>query len=474
MADILKPDICVIGAGSGGLSVAAAAAAFGVPVVLVEKGAMGGDCLNTGCVPSKALIASGKRAQAMREAAPFGIAAADPQVNFRKVHDHVRGVIDGIAPTDSVERFQAMGVRVFQAAARFEDPSTVIVGDTRIQARRFVVATGSRPAAPPIPGLEDVSYYTNETIFGVTRKPAHLIVIGGGPIGLELAQAFRRLGSEVTVLEAFQALGRDDPELAEVVLARLAKEGVSVRSGTRVARVAKRRGGVRVFVESEDGEEEISGSDLLVATGRVPATDGLDLEKARVVADEKGIRVDRKMRSSNRRVYAVGDVAGGPQFTHVANYQAGIVIRNILFRLGAKVDYGHVPHVTYTDPELAQVGMTEAEAAEHHRKIRVLRWPYGENDRARAEHETEGFIKVVTTKGGRILGVGIAGASAGEIIQMWGLAIQKGLDIKAMTGFVSPYPTLTEIGKRAAIEYYRPSLTSPKVRRVIALLRKLG
>ena len=474
MPDVVKPDICVIGAGSGGLSVAAAAAAFGVPVVLIERGLMGGDCLNTGCVPSKALIASAKRAQAMRDAAPFGVASADPQVNFRKVHDHIRDVIDGIAPTDSVERFRAMGVHVIQAEARFEDPKTVIAGDTRIEARRFVVATGSRAAVPPIPGLDQVKYHTNETIFTVTRKPAHLIVIGGGPIGLEMAQSFRRLGSQVTVLEAADALGRDDPELAAIVLNRLEREGVTVRSGTKVARVEKRRNGVRVIVGTTDGEEQVDGTMLLVATGRIPVTDALDLDKAKVVADKTGIRVDRKLRSSNRRIYAVGDVAGGPQFTHVANYQAGIVIRNILFRLGAKVCYDHIPHVTYTDPELAQVGMTEAEAAERYRSIRILRWPYAENDRARSERETEGFIKVITTRKGKILGAGIAGASAGEIIQMWGLAILNGLDIKAMTEFVAPYPTLTEIGKRAAINYYRPSLTSPWLRRIIALLRKFG
>ncbi len=465
----------MIGAGSGGLSVAAAAAAFGVSVVLVEKGRMGGDCLNTGCVPSKALIASARRAQAMRDAAPFGIAAVDPQVNFRKVHDHVHDVIDAIAPTDSAERFRAMGVVVIEAAARFEDPATVIAGDTRIEARRFVVATGSKPSIPPIPGLDEVAYHTNETVFDITRKPAHLIVIGGGPIGLELAQSFRRLGSEVTVLEALEALGREDPELTGVVLNRLALEGVNVRAGAKVSRVEKRgSNGVKVIVETAGGPEEIDGSDLLVAVGRVGVTEGLDLEKARVFADEKGIRVDRKLRSSNRKVYAVGDVARGPQFTHVANYHAGIVVRNILFRLGAKVSYDHIPRVTYTSPELAQVGMTEAEAADRYGRIRILRWPYGENDRARADRETDGFIKVVTTKGGRILGVGIAGAQAGEIIQMWGLAILRGLNVKAMTSFVSPYPTLTEIGKRAAIEFYKPSLTSPVVRRIITFLRRFG
>ncbi|MEJ8570907.1 FAD-dependent oxidoreductase [Microbaculum marinum] len=464
----------MIGAGSGGLSVAAAAAAFGVSVVLVEKGRMGGDCLNTGCVPSKALIASARRAQQMREADAFGVAAVDPQVNFRRIHDHVRDVIAGIAPTDSVERFRALGVTVIEAQARFEDSKTVLAGETRIKARRFVIATGSRPAVPPIPGLDTVRFHTNETIFEITRKPAHLIVIGGGPVGLELAQAFRRLGSQVTVLEAARALGREDPELAAVVLDRLARDGVTLRSGARIARVAKRRSGVRVVLDGEDGEETVDGSALLIATGRAPVTDGLDLDKAEVKVDAKGIRVDRTLRSSNRRVYAVGDVAGGPQFTHVANYHAGTVIRSILFRLGAKVSYDHIPRVTYTDPEFAQVGVTEAEVRERYGHFRILRWPYAENDRARAERETDGFIKVITTTRGRILGVGIAGAGAGEIVQMWGLAILKGLDIKAMTGFVSPYPTLSEVGKRAAIQFYRPSLTSPWVRRIIAFMRLFG
>lgn len=472
--DELTPHICVIGAGAAGLSVAAAAAAFGVPVVLVERGAMGGDCLNVGCVPSKALIAAGRRARDMREASAFGITAVEPQLNFRRVHDHVHSVIEGIAPIDSEARFRAMGVTVLKAEARFLDKSTLAAGETRIKARRFVVATGSRPAVPAIPGLDGVDYHTNETIFSITRKPAHLIVVGAGPIGLEIAQAIRRLGSQVTVVEAGTPLGREDPELAAVVLGRMRREGVAFRVAQPIQRVEARRNGVRVIIGDAGAEEALDGSDLLIATGRQPVTEGLDLEAAGIVAGASGIRVTRKLRTSNRRVYAVGDVIGGPQFTHVASYQAGIVIRNILFRLGAKADYGHIPRVTYCDPELAQVGMTEAEARRRHRAIRVMRWPYAENDRARAERRTEGHIKVITTPKGQILGVGICGESAGEIIQPWVLALQAGLDIKAMAGLVSPYPTLTEIGRRAAIEFYRPRLTSPWVRRIIGVLRKFG
>lgn len=474
MAEVLRPDICVIGAGSGGLSVAAAAAAFGAPVVLVEKGKMGGDCLNFGCVPSKALLAAGKRAEAVRGAAPFGVAAQRPAIDFAKVHAHVHGVIAAIAPNDSKERFTGLGVRVIAGAARFKDRRTVAVDDVEIRARRFVLATGSAPAAPPIPGLDQVPYLTNETIFDLTRAPEHLIVIGGGPIGLEMAQAHRRLGAEVTVLEALVPLAKDDPECAAIVLDRLIRDGVVIRSGVKVTRV-ERGPKVRVVLETTAGEETIEGSHLLVAAGRRPNVEGLDLEAAGIKHERRGIVVDKGLRTTNRRVYAIGDVAGGLQFTHVANYHAGLVIRSALFRLPAKTNDDGIPWVTFTDPELAQVGLTEAEAAKRHsRTIRVLRWPYHENDRAQAEREPHGHIKVVTAKNGRILGATIVGTHAGELITTWTLAIAQRLNVRAFAGIVVPYPTLAEVGKRAAISYYAGSLTSPLVRRIIAWLRRFG
>ena len=467
----LTPDICVIGAGSGGLSVAAAAAAFGVPVVLIEKGKMGGDCLNFGCVPSKSLLAAAKRAQAVRTGAPFGVASQRPGVDFTKVHGHVHGVIAAIAPNDSKERFTGLGVQVIEGAGRFKDKETVAVGDgIEIKARRFVVATGSTPAAPPIPGLEEVAYLTNETVFDLTVCPEHLVVIGAGPIGLEMAQAFRRLGANVTVLEAAVPLAKDDPECAAIVLDQLEREGIAIRAGANVLRVepgAK----PRVVVQAEGGEETIEASHLLVATGRHPNVDGLDLPAARIKSGPRGIRVNKRLRTSNRRVYAVGDVAGGLQFTHAANYHAGIVIRNVLFRLRARVNDTVVPWVTYTDPELAHVGMTEAQAG---RGIRVLRWPYHENDRAQAERETRGHIKVITTGRGRILGATIVGANAGELIVPWTLAVAQRLNIRAFAEMVVPYPTLAEIGKRAAVTYFAGSLTSPFVRRIITALRRFG
>lgn len=472
MAETLTPDICVIGAGSGGLSVAAAAAAFGVPTVLIEKHKMGGDCLNTGCVPSKALLAAARRAASMRDSGAFGVTAQLASVDFAKVHAHVHRVIAAIAPNDSVERFTGLGVRVIKGHAAFKDRRTVVVGDIEIRARRFVIATGSAPAVPPIPGLDQSPYFTNETIFSLTELPKHLIVIGAGPIGLELAQAFRRFGSDVTVLEAAQPLAKDDPEAAAIVVMALEREGVIIRSGVKVAEAACAVGTVKVTV---DGGETIEGTHLLVATGRRPVTAGLGLEEAGIRHDGAGIVVNNKLKTSNARVYAIGDaVAGQLQFTHVANYHAGLVIRNALFRLPVRANNDVIPWVTYTEPELAQTGLSEAEARKLGHKIRIVRWPYHDNDRAQTERETHGHIKVVTTAKGKILGASIVGSQAGELITAWTLAIAQGLNIRALTSIVVPYPSLSELGKRAAIDYFTPSLTSPWVRRIIAWLRLFG
>jgi pyruvate/2-oxoglutarate dehydrogenase complex dihydrolipoamide dehydrogenase (E3) component len=476
MAEQISSDICVIGAGSGGLSVAAAAAAFGVPVVLIERGKMGGDCLNYGCVPSKALLAAAKRAHMVGNGDPFGVRVQRARVDFFDVQAHVEGVIRSIAPNDSKERFGGLGVRVIEGAARFKDRRTVMVGDEiAIRARRFVIATGSSPAVPPIPGLAETPYLTNETIFELTQCPKHLIIIGAGPIGLELAQAHRRLGADVTVLEAAAPLAKDDPECAAVVLDQLAREDVVIRAGVKIARVTRERSKIRVFLGDGEGEEVIEGSHLLVATGRRANVDDLGLDAAGIGFTGRGIGVDKRLRTTNRRVYAIGDVVeGGLQFTHVANHHAGLVIRNALFRLPVDVGKGAIPWVTYTDPELAHVGLREDQARQRHGTIRVLRWPYHDNDRAQAERETRGHIKVVTTKAGRIVGVTIVGAHAGELISTWTLALAQGLKVGALLGVVMPYPTLGEVGKRAALSYYTPSLTNPWVRRIISLLRRFG
>ncbi len=475
MAEILAPDICVIGGGPGGLSAAAAAAAFGVPTVLVERGKMGGDCLNTGCVPSKALLAAAKRAESIRNAGSFGVVVQSIGVNFTKVHDHVQTVIAAVAPADSVERFTGLGVRVIQAPAKFKDHKTVLAGDIEIRARRFVIATGSMPVVPSIPGIDSGPYLTSDSIFELKERPEHLIIIGGGSVGLEVAQAFRRLGSSVTVLEAAQPLVQDDAECAAVVLGRLEREGMVIQSGVNVIGVAHAGATVTVTIESVGAEQTITGSHLLVATGRKPTVDGLDLEAGGIRHDRSGIIVNRKLKTSNRRVYAIGDCARGQlQFTHAANYYAGLVIRNALFRLPVRIDNDAVPRVTFTDPELAHTGLTEAQARARRIKIHVARWPYHDNDRAQIEREMHGHIKVITTRKGRIVGATIVGAQAGELIGMWTLAIARGLNIRAFTGIVLPYPTLAELGKRAAIDFFAPSLTGPWVRRIIVWMRIFG
>ena len=474
MTEVLTPDICVIGAGSGGLSVAAAAAAFGVPVVLIEKGKMGGDCLNYGCVPSKALIAAARRAELAQRAAPFGVTGLRPNVDFAKVHDHIHHVIAAIAPTDSRERFTGLGVQVIAGAARFKGAKTVVVGDIEVQARRFVIATGSAPAIPPLPGLAETPHLTNETVFQLKQRPAQLVVIGAGPIGLELAQAFRRLGADVTVLEVARPLAKDDPECAVVLIDQLTREGVKIRAGVDIVRVEQAAPKVRVVIAAGDGEEAIEGTHLLVATGRHANTEGLDLEAAGIKYEPRGIVVDKRLLTSNRRVFAIGDVIGAAAFTHVANYHAGIVIRRALFRLPAKVNEDIIPWVTYCDPELAQVGLTEEAARKRHRDIRVLRASFHDNDRAQTERETRGHVKVITTRKGVIIGATIVGAHAGELIAIWALAIQQGLKVRALTELIVPYPTLAEAGKRAAISYFTPSLTRPLLRRIITFLRRFG
>ena len=463
-------DIAVIGAGSGGLTVAAAAAQFGQRVVLFEKGEMGGDCLNYGCVPSKALLSAAKQAHAMRSGEAFGVAALEPQVDFPRVMAHVRRAIAAIAPNDSQERFEKLGVKVVRAAAKFRDAKTIEADGTAYTARRMVIATGSRAALPPVPGLSEVPYLTNESIFENHVLPQHLLIIGGGPIGMEMAQAHRRLGSKVTVFEAFDPLAKDDPELTAIVLDKLKSEGIDILARAIITAVTKVPDGIRIDLKDQ---ESITGSHLLVAAGRQPNIEGLNLEAGGIAFTKRGVTVDQGLKSSNARVYAVGDVAGGLQFTHVAGYHAGLVIRNALFGLPVK-DNAVIPWVTYTDPELAHVGLTEAQARnDHGGTIKVLRWPFHENDRAQAEGRTDGLVKAVTSSKGKILGASIVGPQAGELIQPWVLALTRGLKIGAMVGQVLPYPTRGEANRRAAITYYAAYASNPWVRRVIGVIKTL-
>jgi pyruvate/2-oxoglutarate dehydrogenase complex dihydrolipoamide dehydrogenase (E3) component len=710
MVELLKPDLCVIGAGAGGLSVASAAASFGAQVVLVERGRMGGSSLNVGSVPSKALIAAARRPHAMAQAHRFGLDIEGGVLDFARVREHLREVIAAIAPNKSKERYIGLGVRVIEGSAKFVDARTVAVGEgIRIRARRFVIATGSSPALPSIEGLDTTPHLTDETVFDLDHCPGHLVVIGAGTVGLELAQAFRRLGAEVTVLEAAEPLAREDAECVQIVIDALAREGIAFRVGVAVARVGESQAGetppperqsavaqagevqpggmqaadvqtaaalasetqqaealvddghsnktlavdiqhsassshvavkqsidaktsevqagetqsavaqlteapsgearadetrlapvqvseeqleipltssqasepqaegthvaavqgggaqssaallpgvqvvavqidetqvegtrgertqgdeaqvgevliaevkvgeapaeeirsepvrsvepqiieappneqqsdepqvrkgqpssprswLQVTITGTGGEETIAGSHILVATGRRPNLDGLGLEVARIKYEPRGILVDKRLRTTNKRVYAIGDVTGGVLFDHAARYHAGLVVRNALFGVPVRVDEDAIPRVIFTDPELAQVGLTEEQARSRGHAICVLRWPYHENDRAQAERTTMGHIKVITSKRGRILGATIVGASAGELITTWALAISHKLNIRDFAGIVVPYPTLAEVGMRAAMTYFIPRLTSPWVRRIMTVLRLL-
>jgi pyruvate/2-oxoglutarate dehydrogenase complex dihydrolipoamide dehydrogenase (E3) component len=479
----IKPDVCVIGAGAGGLAAAAAAAAFGVNVVLIENGEMSGKSLSSGALPSNALIAVAERTQilrqgALRNGARFGRKLGNKPVrsgvDFAAVRAHVRDVVAAVAPRESHERFNGLGVRVIEGVGRFTDRETVAVNGFDVKARRFVIATGAAPALPAVPGLADVPHLTSETVLELADCPRHLIVIGAGPIGLELAQAFRRLGAEVTVLDEAAPLAGGDPECAPIVLDALAREGVTLRSGVKIARVRRALARVQVDIAGEAGEETIEGTHILVAAGRQPKLDALNLDAAGIDYQPNGITVDRSLRTSNKHVYAIGEVTGAPQLTHLANHHAGLVIRNALFRTRVNMHRYAVPSVTYTDPELAQVGLNEDEARAHAHVIRVLRSAYRENDRAQATGATNGHIKIITDRRGDILGVTIVGAGAAENIAAWTLAINQKLNIDALAGVIIPYPTYAEVGKRAAMTYFTRGLTSPMVRRIIGWLRRFG
>ena len=470
MSTRLKTDILIIGGGSGGLSLAYGASQMGADVTLLEGHLMGGDCLNFGCVPSKALIAAGKHAHAMGAGAAFGVTPVVPEVDYAAAKYHVRSVIDTIAPVDSQERFEGVGVRVIREYGKFISPTEVQAGDTVITARRVVVATGSGPFVPPIPGIDDVPYFTNETIFDLQDQPEHLIVIGGGPIGMEMAQAHRRLGCKVTVIEGAKAMGKDDPEMAAVVLDNLRSEGVEIVEQAQAEKISGSNGNITVHTPKGD----FTGSHLLVAVGRKVNIDKLNLDAAGVEYDRTGIKVDANLKSTNRRVYAAGDVAGGLQFTHMAGYHAGVLVRSLVLGLPAKASTHHIPWATYTDPELAQVGQTEAQARDvHGDKLTVVRFPYHENDRAIAEGKTKGLIKVMVVKG-KPVGASIAGAHAGELIGMWAMAIANGLKMSAIANTVLPYPTIAEINKRAAGQYFSPKLfDSAMVKRVVRFVQRV-
>lgn len=472
----IKTDIAVIGGGSGGLTIAAGAAQMGAQVVLIEKDKMGGDCLNYGCVPSKALLAASHQARSPNP--KFGIVREQAKVDYIKVNKHVQDVIAAIAPNDSVERFTDLGVNVIQGKAEFNSRTSVQVGKDTVTAKYFVIATGSSPMVPPITGLEDCPYFTNETIFDNKELPQHLLVVGGGPIGMEMAQAHRVLGAKVTVVDLGPILPRDDPAIVKIVRQQFINDGIDFCEMIKIDKLSKSDDGIVMSITDQQGkQQQLRGSHLLVAAGRIANINDLGLDKAGVDFHKRGITTNKRLQTTNRRVYAIGDVASPYQFTHVAAYHAGIVIRNILFKLPAKVDYKGLPWVTYTTPEIAHCGLTEQEALSEHgeKNVRRLEWPFKENDRAQAELATAGLIKALVHKNGKILGVDIVGTNAGEIVQPWALALANDLKIGAMAGYIAPYPTLGEVSKRVAGSFYTDKLfNNPRLKAIVRFLMKLS
>ena len=451
--NIIKTDFCVIGAGSAGLSFAAGAVQMGASVVLCEGKKMGGDCLNYGCVPSKALIH-----------------ASTVFKDFGQVHQNVHRVIAAIAPHDSVERFEGLGVKVIQHHAKFIDHQTVVAGDTLIQAKRFIIATGSRAAIPPIPGLDTVDFLTNQTLFDLKECPQHLGIIGGGPIGIEIAQAFNRLGAKVTLFEMHTILPKDDQECVQQLKEILISEGINILEGVSINRIGSHSDLIQCHYHYQGQDCIANISHLLVAAGRQTNIGSLECEKAGIDCSPQGIKVDRQLRTLNKRIYAIGDCIGGYQFTHVAGYHAGLAIRKSIFGLPIKINTQAIPWVTYTTPELAHVGLSEQECQQQYLDSRCLTVQFSDNDRAQTQNAIEGLIKVWVRKNGKVLGVTILGPSAGELIFPWTMIIQNNLKIGAIVNTIAPYPTLQEINKRVAGQFYQEKIFGRGMRRVVKCL----
>jgi pyruvate/2-oxoglutarate dehydrogenase complex dihydrolipoamide dehydrogenase (E3) component len=477
LAERITCDLCVIGAGLGGLTAVAEARALGASVVLVERGKMGGDYLNTGAVPSAALATAAAHAAAVRNAAVFGVMAEEPRINTRKVHDFVEQVISGLAPRDAVSRVESLGAQVIKAEGKFQDARTLVAGDAEIRARRFIIATGARTVVPPLQGLEGVPFFTSETIFDNTRKLSHLVIVGGDTTALELGQSFHRLGAQVTVIEPKTALADADPELSTIVLGQLREEGVDIRERTQVVSIQPRSQGIGVVVRNGETEQTLDVSHIMVAHDRVPNLDALELDRAgikRDPADRNRLALSKGLRTSNRRVYAIGGAASWPRFGHLGVWQAGIVVRNAILGLPIEADPRAVPAIVSTDPELAEIGLSEADGRERlGDRFTVLRAGFTENDRARAGRVTHGVAKLVVGKDGTILGAGIVGNRAGELIALFSYAIAHKMPAATLASFVAPHPSLATIAQQLGREYSRTVGVSPLKQRLAALVRLL-
>jgi pyruvate/2-oxoglutarate dehydrogenase complex dihydrolipoamide dehydrogenase (E3) component len=462
-------NVVVIGGGTAGLVTAAGTAGLGGRVALVEAHLMGGDCLNTGCVPSKALIASARLAQQMRDGGRLALAPTEPAFRFEDILARVRERRAHIAPVDSRERFESLGVDVFLDRAELLSPYEVRVGAQVLKARHIVIATGTRAAMPDVPGLADARPFTNETIFdALERRPDRLVVLGGGPIGCELGQAFARLGVRVTIVQSgSQLLTREDEDAADVVRRCLEHEGVRVLTGSRIASVS-RAAVVRLVLE---GGEEIETDEILVAIGRTPTVKGLGLDAAGVAYDDRGVKVNAHLQTSRPHIYAAGDVAGGPKFTHVADHHARTVVRNILLPWPkARIDLSVLPAATYTSPELARVGLNEKEARAQGIAYDVWRQPLAAVDRAVVDGQEDGFLKVLTARrGDRILGATLVAEHAGDLVHEIALAMRARVGLGALSSMIHAYPSYAEMARRVGDQYQRSRLT-PRVRGLFAAL----
>jgi pyruvate/2-oxoglutarate dehydrogenase complex dihydrolipoamide dehydrogenase (E3) component len=461
--------LVVLGAGTAGLVTAAGAAGLGAKVALVERSLMGGDCLNVGCVPSKAVIASASAAAAMRRAGEFGVGSVGGiAVDFPAVMERMRRLRAGIASHDGARRFTDLGIDVFLGEARFASPTEVEVGGQTLRFARAVVATGGRATVPPIPGLAAAGFRTNETIFNLTELPRRLAVVGGGPIGCELAQAFSRLGSQVTIVQKHtQFLPREDREAAELLLRTFLEEKIGVRLDAKVEHIELRDGEKLLQVTRNGSREILVVDEILLAAGRQPNIEGLGLEAAGVAFTKRGVTVDDHLRTTNRRVYAAGDVALDHKFTHLADATARIVIQNALFPVQRKASGLTLPWCTYTDPEIAHVGLSPDQARERGLSAEEVTVPFSEVDRARLTGETDGFARLlVETKKGRILGATIAGAQAGELISEVSVAMAGGVTLGALAGVIHPYPTLAEVLRKAGDAWNRRRLT-PRFKKLL-------
>lgn len=463
-------NLVVIGGGTAGLVSAVGAASLGGRVALIERHLLGGDCLNVGCVPSKAVIRAGRAAHDARTAGAFGVHVGRLEIEFATAMTRMRALRAGIAPHDSAARLAGLGIDVYLGDGRFTGPDTIEVSGQVLRFARAVIATGARAAPPPIPGLADAGYLTNETVFGLTSLPRRLLVVGGGPIGCELAQALRRLGSEVVLIDRGpRLLPRDDADAAEIVRAALVAEGVEVMLGAEIVRAEARPGGDKLLVIARGaGEEQVRGDQLLIATGRAPNIDGLGLDAAGITATPRGIDVSDRLRTSNRRVYAAGDVASRYQFTHAADALARIVIQNALFFGRKRASALTIPWCTFTDPEVAHVGISGDEAAAR-AGVTTLTIPLAGVDRAILDGETAGFARVHADRKGRILGATLVSRHAGETIGELALAMTHGLSLGALSSTIHPYPTQADAVRRLGDAYQRTRLT-PRVARLLAAI----